>query len=172
LSPLLRTCPVPTIGCLNGHAVGAGASLAMATDIRIIEKTAKMAFNFVKIGLSPGMGSSHLLPYLVGHQVASYLLLTGDLITAQKALEFGMVLEVVEGEEAIKKRAFELAVQIAKASHIASRLCLENLRVQKLAGITSTLYRESDAQAQSFADKELREHVLEMKTKSEKSDKK
>ena len=79
------------------------------------------------------MGSSLLLPYLVGHQVASYMLLTGDLITADKAKEYGVVLEVLDGDTAVKQRAFEIAVQIAKSSHIASRLCLHALRVQKLA---------------------------------------
>ena len=113
------------------------------------------------------MGSSHVLPYLVGHQVASYMLLTGDLVTAQKAKEYGIVLEVLEGEKAVRHRAFEIAVQIAKSSHIASRLCLHALRVQKLAGITATMFRESDAQVQSFADEEMKAHILEMKNKEE-----
>lgn len=167
LSPMLRVCPSPVIACINGHAVGAGLGLACAADIRVMEASAKMSFNFVKIGLSPGMGASHILPYLVGHQVASYMLLTGDLITAEKAKEFGVVLEVLQGQKAVKHRAFEIAVQIAKSSHIASLLCLHSLRVQKLAGITACMYRESDAQVQSFADEELRQHLLEMKNKEE-----
>ncbi|EFC39505.1 Enoyl-CoA hydratase [Naegleria gruberi] len=167
LSPLLRICPVPTIACMSGHAVGAGLGIACATDIRVMEATAKMSFNFVKIGLSPGMGSSLLLPYLVGHQVASYMLLTGDLITAQKAKEYGVVLDVMEGATACRHRSFEIAVQIAKSSHIASRLCLHALRVQKIAGITACMYRESDAQVQSFADEEMKSLIMEMKDKEE-----
>ncbi|KAL9645355.1 hypothetical protein ABK040_002554 [Willaertia magna] len=165
LTPLLRVCHVPTVSALNGHAVGAGLAVSLATDIRIAESKAKLGVNFVKLGLSPGMGSSFMLPYLLGHQIASYLLLTGELISAEKAKEFGLVLEVLEGEESVKKRAIEIASMIANNPKLATQLCLKTMRMQQLERLENYLIRESDAQAQSYADKELRDIIETLKGK-------
>lgn len=76
----VRSLPVPVIAAINGPAVGAGMALAVACDLRLAADSAKMGFNFVRIGIPPGMGSSYLLAKATNAQVASRLLLTGELI--------------------------------------------------------------------------------------------
>ena len=168
LEPLLKFSPVPTISALNGHAVGAGLAISLATDVRFAETSAKLGVNFVNIGLSPGMASTYFLPYLLGHQNASVLLLTGDLISAQKALEIGMVYEVVEGEDKLREKALDYAARIARNPPIATKLCLKNLRMQQIQGLEQMITREADAQAQAYADPILKETITNLKKKSEK----
>ena len=125
-----------------------------------------MGVNFVNIGLSPGMASTYFLPFLLGHQSASVLLLTGDLISAQKAQELGLVYEVVEGEDKLREKALDYAARIARNPQIASSLCLKNLRMQQLDGLERMIIREADAQAQSYADPILKQTIINLINKS------
>lgn len=95
----MRRCPQPVISLLNGAVCGGGFTLALSSDIRIATPDCKMNAAFIKIGLSGcDMGSSYLLPRLVGTSVASELLLTGRFIRAERALAVNLVSEVVERE--------------------------------------------------------------------------
>jgi enoyl-CoA hydratase/carnithine racemase len=85
----VRRIPVPVIACINGPAIGAGLALALACDVRVADKAAKMGITFVSLGLHPGMGSTFNLPKLVGHQQASLLMLTGKVIDSAEALRIG-----------------------------------------------------------------------------------
>jgi hypothetical protein len=67
----LRQLPVPTIAAINGPAVGGGMGLALACDMRLAATSAKLSTNFVKLGITPGMGSSCLLPAAAGYQVGT-----------------------------------------------------------------------------------------------------
>lgn len=62
----LRELPVPVIAAINGHAIGAGLAFALAADFRIVAEDASLGVTFTKLGLHPGMGSSHFLPQLIG----------------------------------------------------------------------------------------------------------
>ena len=86
---------VPVIAAVNGHAIGAGLDLACMCDLRIASEKAKFAESFVKLGIVPGDGGAWLLPRIVGMPKASLMALTGDTIDAAKALEWGLVTEVV-----------------------------------------------------------------------------
>ena len=93
----LRECPVPVIAAVNGVAAGAGAVLALASDIRILARSASFAFLFTRVGLSGAdMGSAYLLPRIVGLGRATELLMLGDPIDAARALEIGLTSQVVE----------------------------------------------------------------------------
>ncbi len=95
----MRRCPQPIISLLNGAVCGGGFSLALSSDIRIATPDCKMNAAFIKVGLSGcDMGSSYLLPRLVGTSVASELLLTGRFIHADRALAVNLVSEVVDRE--------------------------------------------------------------------------
>merc|ERR1712117_182108 len=97
----LRELPCPVIAAINGPAIGAGACVAVGgCDIRYASAKAKLAFNFTKIGLHPGMAGTHFLPRLIGPSKAADLLLTGRLINAQEALECGLVDKVRREAEA------------------------------------------------------------------------
>src|SRR5512145_958446 len=92
----IRTLPKPVIASLNGTTAGAGACIALASDIRIAAEEAKIAFLFVKVGLSGAdMAASYLLPRIVGLSRATELLYTGDFITAAEAERIGLYNRVV-----------------------------------------------------------------------------
>src|SRR5262245_41344381 len=92
----VRRCRRPVIAALNGTVAGAGAVLAAACDLRIAAETAKIAFLFVRVGLSGAdMGASWLLPRLVGLGAATELLMTGEFIDARRAHAIGLYQRVV-----------------------------------------------------------------------------
>src|SRR5262249_49834978 len=91
----MRALSKPIIASLNGITAGAGAMIALASDFRIASETARIAFLFVKVGLSGAdMGACYLLPRLVGLGKATELLMMGDFITADEALHAGLYNQV------------------------------------------------------------------------------
>ncbi|MFB6183134.1 MAG: enoyl-CoA hydratase/isomerase family protein [Haloarculaceae archaeon] len=86
----VRTCDVPTVAKLDGPAFGAGAALAIACDVLLASENAKMSFGFRQVGLAVDSGVSHLLPRLVGENVAKELVYTGELVDADRAAEIGL----------------------------------------------------------------------------------
>src|SRR5918997_1073921 len=96
----IRLLPKPVIASLNGTTAGAGACIALASDLRIASEDAKIAFLFVKVGLSGAdMGAAYLLPRVVGLSKATELLYTGDFIDAHEAERIGLYNRVVASEE-------------------------------------------------------------------------
>jgi enoyl-CoA hydratase/carnithine racemase len=90
---------VPLIGAINGPAIGLGNDVACLCDIRIASDSAKFGATFLKLGLIPGDGGAWLLPKIIGWSRASELFFTGEMIDASKALEWGLVSEVVATED-------------------------------------------------------------------------
>src|SRR5215212_5802983 len=96
----IRTLPKPVIASLNGTTAGAGACIALASDIRLASEEAKIAFLFVKVGLSGAdMGAAYLLPRVVGLTKATELLYTGDFLSAEEAERIGLYNRVVAEDE-------------------------------------------------------------------------
>jgi len=92
----MRALPRPIVASLNGTVAGAGAAIALASDLRVAADTARIAFLFVKVGLAGAdMGTAHLLPRMVGLGRATELLMTGDFIEADEALRIGLYNRVV-----------------------------------------------------------------------------
>src|SRR3989475_11409120 len=99
----MRALPKPIIASLNGTTAGAGACIALASDIRIASEEAKIAFLFVKVGLAgTDMAASYLLPRVVGLSKATELLLTGDFISAPEAERIGLYNRVVPADQLAK----------------------------------------------------------------------
>lgn len=112
----MRRLRKPIIAAVNGVAVGAGAALALAADIRIASDLARFGFIFPRMGLSGAeMGSTWLLPRIVGLGRASELLLTGDIIDVYAAERYGLVNRVVPGEQ-LMATARELAERLIAGS--------------------------------------------------------
>jgi 2-(1,2-epoxy-1,2-dihydrophenyl)acetyl-CoA isomerase len=95
----MRVMPKPIVGAINGVAAGAGASLAMACDIRIAADTASFALAFGRVGLVPDSGATWFLPRLVGATRAAEIALLGDPVTAADAVRLGLVGRVVPGAD-------------------------------------------------------------------------
>ncbi|MCX2887777.1 MULTISPECIES: crotonase/enoyl-CoA hydratase family protein [Pseudomonas] len=119
---------VPTIAAVNGAAIGAGCDLALMCDIRIASQQARFAESFVRLGIVPGDGGAWLLPRALNNLSRAYeLSFTGDTISAQQALEYGLVSRVVE-PDALMATALDLARRIAANPGHALRLTKKLLR--------------------------------------------
>jgi enoyl-CoA hydratase/carnithine racemase len=96
----MRDCPLPIVAAVNGIAAGAGSVLALASDFRLLARSARFAFLFTRVGLAGAdMGAAYLLPRLVGLGRATELLVLGDDVSAERALEIGLASQVVEDDE-------------------------------------------------------------------------
>jgi enoyl-CoA hydratase/carnithine racemase len=149
---------VPSIAVLQGAAVGAGLCLAMACDIRLAAREAKLGANFVKVGLHPGMGATLLLPRLVGPAKAAELLLTGKLVDGAEAERMGLVNAAVPRDE-LGALVDETAKSIASAAPIAVRQAKETSTRPLLEALDAQLAREAECQAVNFASEDLKEAV-------------
>jgi enoyl-CoA hydratase/carnithine racemase len=89
------------IAAINGAAIGVGVTMTLACDIRIAASGAKLALNFAKLGILPGLGSTHLLPSLVGISRALDLVLSARTMLAEEAAQIGLVQHVVPGDSLI-----------------------------------------------------------------------
>ena len=123
----LVTCRLPIIAAINGGATAGGFDFALACDMRVASKKARMGETYIKLGLNPGNGGSYFLPRLIGSGLAAELAFTGDLIDAERALSMGLVNRLVEHEQLIPT-AVELAARIAKYSRLALEATKHQLR--------------------------------------------
>jgi len=105
----LRDLPFPTLASIHGPAVGAGLGVALACDVRVVGKKAKLGTPFSKLGIHPGMGISHLLPRIVGMEKATRLLLSSEPITGQEAWEGGLASEMVEEADQVLEKTIQIA---------------------------------------------------------------
>jgi enoyl-CoA hydratase/carnithine racemase len=131
---LMRRCPQPIIALVQGAAAGGGFALALAADIRIAGKSARMNCAFIRLGLGGcDIGTSYFLPRLVGVSVASELILTGRFINAERALAVGLVSEVVEDGQ-LETAAVPYIEAMLTASPVGLRLSKECLNMSVDAG--------------------------------------
>ncbi len=149
---------VPVIGALNGHAIGGGFGLALCCDLRIGAEDARYGANFVRLGLSPGMAISYLLPRLIGPARASELLLTGRLVDGREAERLGILNRAVPAAEVLPQ-AMALAREIAAAAPLAVRATKHALRRGLELAARDAARLEAYAQAETLATDDAREGI-------------
>ncbi|MGK0222320.1 MAG: enoyl-CoA hydratase/carnithine racemase [Limisphaerales bacterium] len=136
--------PKPVIAAINGHAVGVGATYALACDIRIIARTAKLAFVFARRGMLPELGSHAILPRVVGLSNASDLLLSGRAVQGEEATSLGLASACVDAELVLDlavERAQEMAVSSAPVSMaISKRLLWESMGLADMRAVEEPLF--------------------------------
>lgn len=144
----MRECKRPIVGAINGIAVGAGAVIACACDLRIVSREAKFGFIFPKVGLcGADMGITYLLPRLVGLGHASELLFFGDVIDATHAERIGLVNRLVEnGEEAVRV-ATEWAERLAAGPAFAHSMTKQMIESEHTMPLATAIEAEAQAQA-------------------------
>ncbi|HEY0132783.1 MAG TPA: enoyl-CoA hydratase-related protein, partial [Nannocystis sp.] len=122
----MRRCKLPIVASVKRVAAGAGAVMALASDLRVMGQGSFFSFLFPQVGLSGAdMGASWLLPRVVGLGNASEILLIGDRVPADRCLQMGLANRVVPDEpdrDAVDRAAFELAARIAGGPHFANRM--------------------------------------------------
>jgi enoyl-CoA hydratase/carnithine racemase len=153
----VRDCPLPVIAAVNGIAAGAGSVLALASDFRILADTASFAFLFTRVGLSGAdMGAAYLLPRLVGMGRATELLMLGDRISAERALEIGLATEVVPPQE-LAERADALARRLADGPALAYATTKTLISRELDMDLASAIELEASTQALLMLSEDHRE---------------
>ena len=153
----IRRLRKPVIASLNGTTAGAGACIALASDIRIASEAAKIAFLFVKVGLAGAdMGAAHLLPRVVGLAKATELLYTGDFISAHEAERIGLYNRVVPGDQ-LTQTTQELAGRLARGPAFALAKTKEMLDRGLDMNLDAALACEAQAQAICMQHRDYRE---------------
>jgi 2-(1,2-epoxy-1,2-dihydrophenyl)acetyl-CoA isomerase len=142
----LRECRVPVIVAVNGVAAGGGFSLAMAGDIIVAARSAKFIQVFSRIGLVPDLGSTWLLPRLLGRQRALELMLLNEPLSAERALEWGLVRQVVDDDRLLDE-AMKLAHRLAEGPTRALVATRQLLEESEHASYSAQFRREIEIQA-------------------------
>ncbi len=153
----IRAVPQPVVASLNGTTAGAGACIALSSDIRIASEEAKIAFLFVKVGLSGAdMGAAFLLPRVVGLSKATELLYTGEFISAVEAERIGLYNRVVPVDK-LATVTREFAEQLAQGPAFALAKTKEMLNREFLGSFDAALEAEALAQAICMQHPDYRE---------------
>ncbi len=160
----VRELEVPTIAAVNGAAVGAGAALALACDLRHAAASARFSVPFAQLGLHPGMATTWLLPEAVGVAAARDLLLTGRVVDSAEMLRLGLV-STVSGDDGFLDGVLRLAHSVAAAAPVAVRLTKAALVGGAHADYATALQWEALAQAVTLATEDLQEGLAAVREK-------
>jgi enoyl-CoA hydratase/carnithine racemase len=151
----VRSLPFPVLAAVNGPAVGAGACLALACDLRYAASAAHFSTPFIYLGMHPGMGATWLLQETVGASRTREMLFTGREVGSDEALDWGLVTGVADD---VLGYTLEVAARIAEAGPIAARLTKTALQ-QTQTSLEATMHWEAMAQPVTLATEDLREGV-------------
>jgi 2-(1,2-epoxy-1,2-dihydrophenyl)acetyl-CoA isomerase len=155
-SRLLHEMPKPTIAMLNGVAAGAGLSLALACDLRIAGRSARMTTAFAKVGLSGDYGGTWFLTQLVGTAKARELYFLADVLDAEQIGALGLVNRVVADEE-LAAETIQLAERLANGPSVALRYMKRNLNVAERGELAAGLDSEAYGMLRCRASEDHRE---------------
>jgi len=116
---IVESCPKPVIAAINGYALGGGCELAMACHLRVAVKTAKFGQPEVNLGILPGYGGTQRLTQLIGKSHALELMMTGEIISAQQALDYGLTNYLVDTNEELLGKCNEIMEKILSKAPMA-----------------------------------------------------
>ncbi len=153
----MRLAPQPILAVLNGVAAGAGAVIALASDLRLAARNAKIAFLFTKVGLAGAdMGAAFLLPRVVGLARASELLMLGDAIDAETAERWGLYNRVFAPEDLAKEAEAWLA-RLVSGPRMGLGVTKDALNREMAMSLEAALEAEAQAQALCMGHKDFHE---------------
>jgi 2-(1,2-epoxy-1,2-dihydrophenyl)acetyl-CoA isomerase len=161
---LMRRVPKVIIGMINGVAVGAGMSMALACDLRVAARSARFGTAFLKIGLSGDWGGTWTLTQLVGTAKARELYFLGDMINAEEALSIGLVNRVAD-DAALHETTMALARRIADGPRVAMGYAKRNLNAAETEPFATVLDMEAFHQARCSQTADHLEAVQAFKEK-------
>jgi 2-(1,2-epoxy-1,2-dihydrophenyl)acetyl-CoA isomerase len=155
----LREMPKPVVAAVNGPAVGIGCSLALAGDLIVSAESAYFLLAFVNIGLVPDGGSTAFIPARVGYARAAEMAMLGERVPAQRALDWGLINQVVpDGElESVSAALLERLATGPTTSYVGAKRLLNRRMYADLAG---QLDAEAEAQRDQGQSKDFIEGVL------------
>lgn len=157
----MRRCKLPIVASVKRVAAGAGAVMALASDLRVMGRSSFFAFLFPQVGLSGAdMGASWLLPRVVGLGHASEILMLGDRVLAERCLQIGLATQVVDDDpdrDAVDRAAFALAARLAAGPHFALRMTKTMLQQEQDMDFTAAIEAEAQAQTLCMQHPDFRE---------------
>lgn len=160
----VRRMTKPTIAAVNGYAFGGGLETALACDIRIAAPNAQFAAPEIKLGWIGGGGMTAQLAHAIGPSNAALMVMTGDPVTAETVLAWGLISEIVAGD-ALLDRALALAATIASRAPIAAETAKLNLRAAFAMPLEKAVEYERDLQTICFATADAAEGRAAFKEK-------
>jgi len=146
----MRRCRLPIVASIKRVAAGAGAVMALASDLRVMGRGAFFAFLFPQVGLSGAdMGAAYLLPRVVGLGAASEILMTGERVYAERCHAIGLANRLVDDSDPanVDAEAFALAKQLADGPHFAARMTKTMLQKELDLSLADAIEAEAQAQA-------------------------
>jgi enoyl-CoA hydratase/carnithine racemase len=153
----IRKLRKPVVAALNGTAAGAGAVIALASDLRVMADTAKFAFLFVRVGLAGAdMGAAYLLPRVVGLGRATEILMLGDPVPAARCLEVGLANRVVAADQVLAE-ARALAERLAAGPTFAHGMTKELLNQELSMALDQAIEAEAQGQQICMQTRDFRE---------------
>ena len=154
----IASFPKPVIAMINGFALGGGCEVALACDIRVAARSAKLGQPEIKLGIIPGGGGTQRLPRLVGSGRALRMILTGELIDAVDAERIGLIDAVFEDGD-LHTKTMELALSMAAQSPLTLRLAKTAVRAAEELPLSSGLALERELFITAFGSDDKREGV-------------
>jgi 2-(1,2-epoxy-1,2-dihydrophenyl)acetyl-CoA isomerase len=136
---LIRETPIPFVAAVQGVCAGAGTNFALACDIVFAAETASFNEAFVRIGLSPDCGGSFFLPRAVGEKLAAEIFMTGDTLSAERALQIGMINRVVAADDLMNE-----AAAMAKKLALAPTASIGRIKQMLSASFSNNLSEQLD----------------------------
>jgi len=160
----LRELPKPVVCAVNGVAAGAGANIALACDIVLAARSASFIQSFARIGLVPDSGGTWFLPRLVGRARAMGLALLGDKLTAEQALEWGLIWKVFEDQDLLREST-ALCRSLAEGPTKGYGLIKKAMNASSGNSLDAQLDLERDLQREAGLSEDYREGVSAFKEK-------
>jgi len=160
----VRDLPCPSVAAINGHAIGAGLCITLGCDLRVAARDAKLAFNFAKLGIHPGMGATWTLPRLLGPARAADLLYTGRTVSGEEAAALGLVNRAVDAGEVLAE-ARRLARDVAASAPLPVRGIKQALRRTLDASLDAELTYEAEQQALCYETEDMQEGLAAAREK-------
>ena len=158
LFTVLESFPKPVVAMINGFCLGGGNELAMACDLRVCSDKSRFAQPEINLGIICGGGGTQRLTRLIGESKAMELILTGEMIDAPTAFNYGLVNYVYSVDE-LEAKTMELAAKIAEKAPIALRYSKEAVKLASRSNLDEGLRREIDLFALCFATEDKQEGV-------------
>jgi enoyl-CoA hydratase len=150
--------PKPVIAMINGFALGGGCEVALACDIRIAARSAKLGQPEIKLGIIPGGGGTQRLPRLIGVGNAMRLILSGELIGAEEAAQLGLI-DVLIDDDALRTRTYQIAQAMAAHSPLTLRLAKRAIRASEEMPLSAGLAHERELFITAFGSEDKKEGV-------------
>lgn len=166
MTKAIRFCPKPVIAMMNGVATGAGLSLSLACDYRVVDPTSKLIMGFVKMGLPGDTGSVYFLSKLIGIEQASRMMMTGDIVRGEEAVSIGLATYFAQ-EGQLSQVTYDFAEKLAGMSSKAIARQKELLARYFYGDLDAFYQDEAQTMAAASREPDFREAVFAFLEKRE-----